>query len=131
VKYALVIVAPEDEWDPPGGAQREFDSLVRWWAELRERGTVVASARLAPPHTASTVSWRDRAPVVTDGPYVEAKEAVAGFLVVEVGSEAEALEIASSWPGRSGLRIEVRPLADQGLVSPEGETPPAGSRPGR
>lgn len=131
MRYALVIVAPEEEWDPSAEAQREFDSLVRWWAGLQERGTVVASARLAPPRTASTVSWRDRAPVVTDGPYVEAKEAVAGFIVIDVGSEAEALEIAGSWPGRAGLRIEVRPVAGPGAVTQPGETPPAASRRGR
>jgi len=103
-----MVIVTEEEPGPRSEAEREFDSLVRWWADLRGRGKIVASARLAPPRTASTVSWRDREPVVTDGPYVEAKEAVGGFVVVEVDSEVEALEIARSWPGRPGMRVEVR-----------------------
>ena len=58
------------------------------------------------------VSWRDRAPIVTDGPYVEAKEAVGGFVLLDVESAAEALEIARSWPGRGRIRIEVRPVVE-------------------
>jgi len=105
MKFAMVIVT---ESEPPSPADREFDHLVRWWADLRAQGKLVASARLAPPRTASTVSWRDRVPVVTDGPYVEAKEVVGGFVLVEVESEAEALQIARSMPGRAGMRIELR-----------------------
>ena len=61
MKYAMVIVTSEEEREPPSQAEREFDGLIRWWADLRERGKVVTSVKLAPPRTASTVSWRDRA----------------------------------------------------------------------
>jgi hypothetical protein len=108
MKYAMVIVKSDDDQEPPSEAQREFESIVRWWADLRDRGKVVAAARLAPPRTAATVSWRDQAPIVTDGPYVEAKETVGGFVVLDVESESEALEIAGSWPNKVGTRIEVR-----------------------
>jgi len=107
MKYAMVIVTDAAS-EPPSEAELEFETLVRWWADLREQGKIVATARLAPARTASTVSWRDREPVVTDGPYIEAKEAVGGFVLVEVESRAEALEIARSWPGRAGMRVEVR-----------------------
>jgi hypothetical protein len=112
MKYALVIVTSEGEREPPSEAEREFDGLIRWWADLRERGKVVASVKLGPARAASTVSWRDRVPLVTDGPYVEAKEAVGGFVLLDVESAAEALEIASSWPGRGRIRIEVRPVVE-------------------
>jgi hypothetical protein len=111
MKFAMVIVK-SDEAEVPGPGEREFEDLVRWWADLRAGGNVVASARLAPRNTARTVSWRDREPIVTDGPYLEAKETVGGFLVVDVESDAEALEIAKGWPARDGWRIEVRPVAE-------------------
>lgn len=112
MKYAMVIIESEGEREALSPAQREFDSLVRWWADLKARGKIVASAKLAPPRTAATVSWRGQVPIVTDGPYVEAKESVGGFAVLDVDSKAEAMEIAGSWPARVGFRIEVRPIAE-------------------
>ncbi len=107
MKYAMVIINTQ-EWEPLTEADGEFESLARWWADLRAGGKIVAAARLALPRTGSTVSWRGQVPIVTDGPYVEAKEAVGGFVLLDVDSEAEALEIASSWPNKVGTRIEVR-----------------------
>ena len=110
MKYAMVIIESDEQWEAMSQAQREFDSLVRWWADLRARGKIAASARLAPPQTATTVAWDGQAPIVTDGPYIEAKETVGGFAVLEVESQAEAIEIASSWPSKVGFRIELRPV---------------------
>ncbi len=91
-------------------AEREFLSVVGWWAELKATGKVVASAVLGPPETTTSVTWRSDLPIVTDGPYLEAKETVGGFVLLDVESVAEAIEIAGSWPYRRGIRIEVRPV---------------------
>jgi len=72
----------------------------------------VASARLAPAVTARSLSWRDGKPLVTDGPFVEAKESVGGVVIVDVQSEAEAMQIARCWPASPGCRIEVRAVLD-------------------
>jgi hypothetical protein len=110
MKYAMVIIKADEEWEALSEAEREFDSLVRWWADLRARGKIVAGAQLAPPRTAATVSWRGQVPIVTDGPYVEAKETVGGFALLDVDTAAEAIEIVGSWPSKVGIRIEVRPI---------------------
>lgn len=112
MKYAMLIMQTEEAWAEASDAEREFDSLARWWAGLRAQGTILASARLAPPRTATTVVWRDQTPIVTDGPYAEAKEAVGGVVLIEVDSRAEALRIASSWPRTVGTRIELRPIME-------------------
>ena len=112
MKYAMVIIRSAEEGEAPSEAEREFDTLVRWWADLRAKGKVIASAVLAPPQTARTVSWRGQEPLVTDGPYVEAKESVGGFVLLDVASAAEALEIASAWPCKVGIRIELRPIVE-------------------
>jgi hypothetical protein len=122
-EYAMVMIKSEEEWEAPSEAEREFDALVGRWADLRAQGTIIVSAVLAPPRTARTVSWRGREPLVTDGPYVEAKESVGGFVILDVDSAAKALEIAtealelcSAWPRKVGLRIELRPLVETGNV---------------
>jgi hypothetical protein len=108
--YAMVIVkSTEKEWDTLTDAEQEFDELVAWWANLRASGKVVTTVRLAAPTSTTTVAWRDDQPVVTDGPYIEAKEAVAGLVLLDVATAAEAIEIAKTWPSQSGMRIEVRP----------------------
>jgi hypothetical protein len=106
----MFIVESDQERETPGDARREFESLVRWWTDLRERGKVIASGKLAPSRTAVTVSWRRQVPIVTDGPYVETKEAVAGLALLDVASRAEAIEIASSWSPSDRFRIEVRAM---------------------
>ena len=114
MKYAMVIIQSDhDSVEELSTAEQEFDPLVRWWADLRAGGKLVASARLAPSRSTTTVSWSGEGPIVTDGPYIEAKESVGGFLVVEVDSAAEAVEMASSWPHRAGTRIEVRPIVER------------------
>ena len=112
MKYAMIIIESDEEGEAPTDTRREFDSLVRWWADLRSRGKIIASAKLGPPHTGTTVSWRGLVPIVTDGPYVEAKESVGGFALLDVETKAEAMEIAGAWPARVGYRIEVRPVEE-------------------
>ena len=111
MRYAMVIIGSDQDQETPSDAQGEFDSLVRWWADLRGRGKVIASGKLAPRRTAVTLSWRQQAPMVTDGPFPEAKEAVAGFAFLDVESQAEAIEIASRWP-RNHFRIELRAVEE-------------------
>lgn len=111
MQYAMVIVKSDEEWEALSDAEREFDALLRWWTDLRARGKITAGAQLAPPRTATTISWRGQKPIVTDGPYLEAKETVGGFGILNVDSAEEAVEIVSSWPSRIGIRIEVRPIA--------------------
>ena len=118
MKAALIIVATKEAPQSLSAAEKDFSVLAEWWADLRRRGRVVASGKLAPRETARTVSWRNSVPLVMDGPFAESKESVGGIVILEVASEDEALEIAKSWPCASGYLIEVRalqePLVDGG-----------------
>jgi hypothetical protein len=76
-------------------------------AELEKSGELVEARGLAYPGTAKTVSLVDGQVVVSDGPFAEAKESLAGFWVLEVESEQRAIELASQvvvWAGRVELR---------------------------
>jgi hypothetical protein len=71
------------------GFMRSFD------AELTKNGELVIAEGLAFPGSAKTVSLVDGSVVVTDGPFAEAKESLAGFWVLDVKDEARAIELAS------------------------------------
>ena len=106
----MVIVKSDSEWEALTDAERNFDAIVDWWTDLRARGIITAGAQLSPPRAAATVSWDRGEAIVTDGPYVEAKETVGGFGILDVHSLAEAIGIVRTWPTTTGIRIEVRPI---------------------
>ena len=75
---------------------------------------VVGAARLQPVETATTVRVENGQTLLTDGPFVDAKEHVGGFCLVEADDLDGALEIAARIPvARLGGAIEVRPLAER------------------
>jgi hypothetical protein len=108
--------APMSEWTPA-----EIDAHIAFQREvgriLTERGEFVDAQALAPEGTWVRYGGPDAAPVVTDGPFPETKELVAGWFLVDVESEERAREIAafvSSAPGPGGHPIyewiELRPV---------------------
>ncbi len=80
-------------------------------AELQQSGEWVTAEGLVDPTAAKTVRFEGGIAVPTDGPFAEAKESLAGFWVVDVKSEARALEIASRIATFVERPIEVRQLA--------------------
>ena len=88
------------------------DLLMGLDAELRESGEWVAGDALADPSQASTVVFRNGAPAVTDGPFPEIKESLAGYWIVEASHE-RAVEITSRVVAYTGFPMEVRQLMDQ------------------
>ena len=107
--------APMSQWTPAEiKAHIDFQNALN--AELLQRGELVDAQGLAPPERAKfVVSDGVSAPVVTDGPYPESKELLAGYRMIDVETIERALEIAaqtSAAPGAGGVpirqRIEVR-----------------------
>ena len=97
--------APRSDWTP-AEVQAHLDYYERLVGELEANGELVSSTILTGPDLAKIVRSDGAAPVVTDGPFQEFKEWLAGFQVVEVDSEERALEIASlmsAVPGRGGV----------------------------
>lgn len=126
MKYLIMMThSPDDqvstgqEWTPDE-VRASGEHMMRLHRELSEAGELLAAERLAGPDaTKVVVSDGARAPVVTDGPYAEAKEFLAGFWMVDVDSEERAIDIAartSAAPGPGGRatakRITVWPIMD-------------------
>ncbi|HEX5255910.1 MAG TPA: YciI family protein [Mycobacterium sp.] len=81
-------------------------------AELAESGELVASEGLADPALAKRVKVDDNQTVISDGPFAEAKEHLAGFLLVDCDGEDRALQIAARVPDAVWGLVEVRPVLD-------------------
>lgn len=86
----------------------QVDAMMK---ELEASGELVGGQALA--ETARTVKVRDGVPAVTDGPFLEAKELMAGYLVVDCDSIERATEIAARWPDAALCAMEVRPIIDE------------------
>jgi hypothetical protein len=79
-------------------------------AEVRARGECIASEALEPVATATTVRVRNGRMSVTDGPFAETKEQLAGFYLIEARDLNEAIRIASKIPPAEVGCVEVRPI---------------------
>ena len=115
-----VVDTPMEEWKPEE-IQAHLDYYKALNRELVASGELVQTEILTGPDLAKIVTSDGTAPVVTDGPFQEFKEWLAGFQVVDVDSEARALEIAakvSAVPGPNGVPtqqpIQVRQVMEHG-----------------
>jgi len=102
-------LSPADDCDVPGSPAALEQQA--WDAETYASGLKLAGGRLQPASTARTVRVRDGEMLVTDGPFAETKEQVAGFNVLTCPSLAEAVEIASRHPTARIGTFELRPFA--------------------
>ena len=104
----LMLVCTDPAVDP-----REFariEPVDPWVAEMNGRGVRLYGSELEPPGSARTVRVRDSRAIVTDGPFAETKEQIAGFDVLACADLDEAIEVASRHPmARLGI-LEVRPF---------------------
>jgi hypothetical protein len=100
-------MAAQAEPDPSDSPKEES---FPWLDDLQARGRWITGDQLAPPRRARSVRVRDGKTMVTDGPFLESKEAVGGFDIIECGSLEEAVEIAAGHPVARTGTIEVRPL---------------------
>ena len=89
---------------------RPVDECLEYDAKLKASGQCLASESLEPTTTAATVRVRNGKVVVTDGPFMEAKEALAGFYLVEAADLEEAVRLAAKIPPAQVGSIEVRPI---------------------
>jgi hypothetical protein len=82
---------------------------------IQESGEFHSTVALAEPAKTAVVKVRDGVPAVTDGPFVEAKEFLAGYYLVECETPERAYELAAMIPdaGIEGLGVEVRPVVHQ------------------
>ena len=92
----------------------ELQAIVEEFAAIGRSPGVVGGHRLEPIEFATTVRVENGESLLTDGPFVEAKEHLGGFCLVEADDLDAALEIAARIPvARMGGAVEVRPLVER------------------
>jgi hypothetical protein len=118
MKYMLLIhqgttPTPNSPEDWARLSQDEQNAVYAAYQTINENPGVTAGLGLAPPETATTVRVHDGRTLTTDGPFVETKEALGGYLIFEADDLDAAIELAASIPAASmGGAIEVRPVVE-------------------
>jgi len=110
MKYMLLIYGNEELWSsfPQDEMQKVIADTDALHEELRGTGEYVCAFGVG--DLTKTVHLEDGAPVVSDGPYIETKEYLGSFDIIEVDSEARALEIAAKVPFARVGKVEVKPI---------------------
>jgi hypothetical protein len=113
MKYLCLICAETVmEQMSESDAEKHFEDYRIFVEEIRHSGHFVASNRLLPADTATTVRVRKGRVSTTDGPYAETKEQLGGYFVIEARDLDEAIGVAARIPGAWIGCVEVRPIAE-------------------
>jgi hypothetical protein len=130
MKYMLMMMAPAGGWQnfatlPVEDIKAHIAFMQKINAELAAAGELVQAEGLAFPQQARIVSaQRGKGPAVSDGPFAETKEFLAGFWIVDVPDEARAIAIAahiSTAPGKGGAPMNFPVEVRQVMAAPPGD----------
>ena len=109
MKYVMLILNTEAAAALSEQQQQDWSSeIMAWYEKTGASGKMPdGGAQLQGPETAKTI----RASGVTDGPFIESKEVLGGYSILETDTYDEAVEIAKTWPGvdRGLITLELRP----------------------
>jgi hypothetical protein len=119
MKYMLLIhqgttpLPGSEAWDAL--SEEERGAVYAAYRQINETpGVTPAKVRMQPPETATTVRVQEGRTLTTDGPFVETKEALGGYLFYEAEDLDAAIELAARIPAASlGGAIEIRPLVER------------------
>jgi hypothetical protein len=112
MKYMIAMFGSAEsmtQTQKPEWIREMIGFMVNLDEELRQSGEMVYNEGLADPGTAKTVRLENGLPVATDGPFAEAKESLIGFWIVDVETEARAVELCGQIAAWSGV-VELRPV---------------------
>jgi len=112
-QYLLSIYQPDGEPPPPEILNPIMAEMAVLADELKAAGAWVFNGGLHPPSTATVVALQDGDLLITDGPYLEGKEHIGGFTVIQAADLDAALEWGRKLARVLTIPIEVRPMADE------------------
>jgi hypothetical protein len=107
----LMYPGPDAETRAPGDSPddtKKFEEMGRFNEELVKAGVLLAGEGLHPSSKGARIRWEEGKPIVSDGPFTEAKEIIGGFWLWQVKSKEEAIEWAKRCPVSPGQMLELR-----------------------
>jgi len=114
MRFMMLMIPRGYESATPGTmpTAEQVAAMMRYNTELQQAGVLLALDGLHPPSMGARVCFDSGKPVVSDGPFAEAKEVLGGYWMIEVSSLAEAVEWAKRCPGGANEMIEVRQVQE-------------------
>jgi hypothetical protein len=114
MRYLCLIYENEKNWEtmPQAESEAVMNEYFAFTADIQKSGKLVAGEALQPTPTATTVRVRNGKISTTDGPFVETKEQLGGFYLIEAKDLNEAIQIAAKIPSARYGGVEVRPVVD-------------------
>jgi hypothetical protein len=110
MRFMMLMIPLGYETAPPDVKHdpERMAAMMRYNEALRDAGVLITLDGLHPPSMGARVSFSTGMPVVTDGPFIEAKEVLGGYWMIEVESREEAIAWAKKCPASENEIIEIR-----------------------
>jgi hypothetical protein len=114
MRFMMLMIPKGYEAAVPGTVPdvKAVEAMMKYNEELQKAGVLISLDGLHPPSMGVRVSFKNRKPIVTDGPFAEAKEVLGGYWMIKVNSKAEAIEWARRCPGGDNEIIEIRQVQE-------------------
>jgi hypothetical protein len=122
MRFMMLMIPKGYETAAPGTVPddaKAVQAMMKYNESLQKAGVLLALDGLHPPSMGARVSFPGGKPVVTDGPFPEAKEVLGGYWMIDVKSKQEAIEWASRCPGSENEVIEVRQVQELADFPPD------------
>lgn len=118
----MMLMIPKGYEDAAPGTMPEakaVEAMMKYNEALQKAGVLLALDGLHPPSMGARVSFAGGKPLVTDGPFPEAREVLGGYWIIKVNSRQEAIDWAKRCPGSPNETIEIRQLMDMEDFPPD------------
>jgi hypothetical protein len=114
MRFMMLIIPKGYETAEPGTmpSAEAVAAMMKYNEALKEAGVLVTLDGLHPPSMGARVSFKGGKPLVTDGPFIESKEVIGGYWMIDVASRDEAIEWAKKCPASGNEIIEIRQVQD-------------------
>jgi hypothetical protein len=115
MKYLCLIYDDEKQWQkfPKDVQDRYMGEYGAFTESIKKSGQLVGANQLQPTHTATVVRSRNGKVSTTDGPFMETKEQLGGYYLIEAKDLNDAIQVASRIPSAKVGSIEVRPIVER------------------
>ena len=115
MRFILMGMATQESEAGPPPKPEAFAAMQEYNEDLAKRGILLAAEGLTPPSKGARVTFNDEERIVTDGPFAEAKEVVAGFSIIKANSLEDAIDLVKRTPNifpNGKAVVEIRKLMD-------------------